>query len=171
MTATGNAKKESSWPRRRLMIRSIISATLPIGWTWAAITALIPYLWMGRGAGTSAETLLGATRATWLSLHVWSSIAMVLLTMLHLVLNRRGVARSYRLVGGVPNRASTVAPARRGFAWIGVLLLVLVSIGGGYWFAGIDDSHSGNGRSVTAEQASAGVAIPGHGSGGRLGGG
>jgi hypothetical protein len=147
------------------VIRSIISATLPIGWTWAAITALVPYLWIERGSGSG--TLLGATRATWLSLHVWSSIAMLLLTMVHLLLNRRGVARSYRLVVGVPKRPSSVAPARRGLAWVGVVLLVAVSVGGGYWFAGIDDSHSQRGRSVTAEQTTVDPALPRQGNGRR----
>jgi hypothetical protein len=165
MTASSESRRDSGWPRRRLLIRSIISATLPIGWTWAAMTALIPYLWMDRGGGAAAVTLLGATRATWLSLHVWSSIAMVILTMAHILLNRRGVARSYRVVAGVPNKAGTDRRVRKGFAWVGVVLLLAVGIGGGYWFAGIDDSHRSNGEQrITAEAETVGV---GNGYGGR----
>jgi hypothetical protein len=157
MTATPAYNSGNTWPRRRLVIRSVISSTLPIGWTWAALTALIPYFWMGHGAGSSAEVLLGTTRATWLSLHVWSSIAMAVLTIAHMVLNRRGVARSYRVVGGVPNKASA-SHARRGFAWVGAALLIAVSVGGGYWFATIDNSHSpSNSRQTTAEDGSSAV--------------
>jgi hypothetical protein len=166
---TTNNRRKQNWPRRRLVIRSIISSTLPIGWTWAALTALIPYFWIGHGAGTSAETLLGATRATWLSLHVWSSITIAILTIAHMLLNRRGVARSYRVVSGAPNKASSVTPSRRGFAWAGVLLLAAISIGGGYWFASVDDSHSpGNNRQITVEQDAAldGGGLQSHGNGG-----
>lgn len=152
MTANRTYNSGSTWPRRRLVTRSIISSTLPIGWTWAAMTALIPYFWLGHGAGSSADVLFGTTRATWLSLHVWSSIAMAILTIAHMVLNRRGVARSYRVVGGVPNKASSAAHGRRGFAWVGAALLIAVSVGGGYWFATVDDSHSASrDRQITAE--------------------
>jgi len=144
-------KSESTWPRRRLLIRSVISSTLPIGWTWAAITALIPYLWMESGPGSGELMLLGATKSTWMSLHVWSSIAMVILTMVHLVLNKKGVARSYRVVSGTPNKASKSAPAKRGFAWVGALALVAVIFAGGYWFASVDGGQGGNDHSITAE--------------------
>lgn len=163
------AKKQraTKWPRHRLLIRSMISATLPIGWTWAAVTALIPYFWIDHGAGSSAEVFLGATRATWMSLHVWSSIAMAILTIAHMLLNRKGVARSYRVLSGAPNKAASSQPAKRGYAWAGAVLLITVSIFGGYWFASIDDTHSsGNDRRVTAELTDSGdVALRGHGNG------
>jgi hypothetical protein len=141
------------WPRRRLQVRSMISATLPIGWTWAAMTALIPYFLIGHGSGTSADTVLGATRATWMSLHVWSTIAMGLLTISHVVLNRKGVTRSYRIVSGAPHKLSSTRPAKRGYAWVGAALLIAVTTVGGFWFASVDDTHgSGNGRETSADE-------------------
>lgn len=165
MSAT--KQTDTNWPRRRLLIRSMISATLPVGWTWAALTALIPYFLIGHGAGSSADVVLGATRATWMSLHVWSSIAMAILTIAHMLLNRKGVARSYRIVSGTPNKAASAQPARRGYAWLGATLLIAVSVLGGYWFATVDNTHaSGNDRQVTAEHAeSGGVAMRGNGNG------
>ena len=159
--------------RRRLMVRSIISATLPIGWSWAAVTALIPYFLIGHGAGTSSVTALGATRAVWMSLHVWSTFAMVLLTVAHALLNRRGVVRSYRIVGGLPNKASSEPKTSRGWAWIGAALLVLIVTIGGLGFAVIDDTHpdgGGPGRNevATADEASdRGPAARGRGNGRR----
>ena len=104
-----------------------------------------------------------------MSLHVWSSIAMGILTIAHMVLNRKGVARSYRIVGDVPNKAATARPTKRGFAWAGVVLLLTISIVGGYWFAAIDDTHgSGNERQVATAQSSAdNVSIRGGGNGNR----
>lgn len=158
MTAKPAYNSGTTWPRRRLVTRSIISSTLPIGWAWAAMTALIPYFWIGHGAGSSTEVLFGTTRATWLSLHVWSSIAMAILTIAHMVLNRKGVARSYRVVAGLPNKASSASDARRGFAWVGAALLIAVSVGGGYWFATIDNSHTpSNSRQITTEDGSSTV--------------
>ena len=152
-TQTGTA-----WPRRRLQVRSVISATLPIGWTWAAVTALIPYFLIGHGPGTSAETVLGVTRATWMSLHVWSAIAIGLLTIAHVVLNRKGVTRSYRIVSGGRHRLSSTRPAKRGYAWVGAALLIAVITVGGFWFASGDDTHgdgngNGNGRETTEATA------------------
>ena len=136
---------DRTWSRRRLLIRSVISTTLPIGWTWAAVTALIPYFWIGHGAGTSTDTVLGATRATWMSLHVWSSIAMGLLTIAHVVLNRKGVGRSVRIVSGMPNKASAQRQAKRGFAWVVAALLIVVTTFGGFAFAQVDNTHPSGG--------------------------
>ena len=151
---TVEAEASTTWPRRRLQVRSVISATLPIGWTWAAVTALIPYFLIGHGSGTSADTVLGATRATWMSLHVWSSIAMGLLTIAHIILNRKGVTRSYRIVSGAPHKLSSTRPAKRGHAWVGAALLIAVTTVGGYWFASVDNTHGdGIGRESTAAQS------------------
>ncbi|MGA9597807.1 MAG: hypothetical protein WBV06_16755 [Acidimicrobiia bacterium] len=160
MTVDNNNVTQNKWPRHRLVIRSIISATMPIGWTWAAMTALLPYYWLERGGGA---TLLGMTRASWLSLHVWSSIAMLVLTMAHVLLNRRGVARSFRVVGGAPNRAGTSRRGEHGLAWVGAALLLMASIGGGYWFAGINDSHRPGGDQRVAADAEVVISGQGHG--------
>ena len=130
-----------SWPRQRLLIRSVLSVTLPIGWVWAAATALIPYFLIGHGSGSSAVTMLGATRATWMSLHVWSSICVGLLTMGHVLMNRRGVARSIRIASGSSHPASTVRTKKRGLAWIGAIALILTVTLGGFAFAAVDDTH------------------------------
>jgi len=160
MTTQASSRK---WSRRRLLARSIISATLPIGWTWAAVTALIPYFLIGHGSGSSSIAVLGATRSVWMSLHVWSTFAMVLLTVAHALLNRRGVARSYRIVSGAPNKASSDQPASRGWAWLGAAVLVLTVTIGGLGFAAVDDTHpngGGNGQDGTVVSVDAGDAGP-----------
>jgi hypothetical protein len=154
---------DRTWSRRRLLIRSVISTTLPVGWTWAAVTALIPYFWIGHGSGTSTITVLGATRATWMSLHVWSSIAMGLLTIAHVVLNRKGVGRSVRIVSGAPNKASSHRPAKRGFAWVGAALLILVTTAGGFAFAQVDNTHPSGGGGQELSQGEANSAAEGPG--------
>jgi hypothetical protein len=93
---------------------------------------------------------LGATRTTWMSLHVWSSIAMFLLTIGHVVLNRKGVTRSLRVVSGRSNKAASDRSTKRGFAWVGAALLIAVTTFGGYWFASVDDTHGNTGREVAA---------------------
>lgn len=165
---TTQPQVERTWPRRRMLVRSIISATLPVGWTWAATTALIPYFWIGHGPGSSTATVLGATRATWMSLHVWSTIAMALLTIAHVVLNRKGVSRSYRIISGAPSKASSLAPRPRGYAWLGAALLIFVTTLGGFAFAAVDDTHpdgEGRGRNSAATQVDDGTTPIGRGQG------
>jgi hypothetical protein len=148
-TASTPARK---WPRRRLLIRSNLSAFMPFGWTWVAVTALIPYFIIGSGSGTSTIEALGITRATWLSLHVWSSLFVGALTIVHVVLNRKGVGRSLRIVrGGSGNAGATTK--KRGYAWIAAVALLSVAIGGGFVFAAFDTTHGGGDRSkvVAAE--------------------
>lgn len=157
---------ENKWPRRRLLMRSVISSTMPIGWTWVAVTALIPYFWMESGQGTSEIVLLGATRSTWMSLHVWSSFAMAILTIAHMLMNKKGVARSYRVVSGAPNKAATSTPAKRGFAWVGALALVAITIAGGYWFATVDGGHgTGNDHELAIDGTFQGRGFGGGGGG------
>lgn len=136
-----NRETLRTWPRRRLQIRSVISVTLPVGWTWVAATALVPYFLIGHGSGSSTATMFGVARATWMSLHVWSSIAMGLLTAGHVVMNRRGVARSIRIAAGVPNPSSPVQERKPGYVWVGAAVLILVVTVGGFAFAAVDDTH------------------------------
>ena len=159
-----------SWSRRRLLIRSILSVTLPIGWAWAAATALIPYLLIGHGSGSSVVTMFGLTRATWMSLHVWSTITIGLLTMGHVLLNRKGVARSIRIAAGSPHPESTVRPKKRSRAWVGAIALILAVTLGGFLFAAIDDTHGnadgrgqGNVASLDVEGAADGGGRHGNG--------
>jgi hypothetical protein len=145
MTATAGVRSsKNTWPRVRLLLRSAISSIMPIGWTWAAATALIPYLWAERGPGTSGLSLMGLTRTTWMSLHVWSSIAMVVLTIAHTLLNRKGVSKSYKVMAGT--RTSSVAgTTARPWPWlVGAATMALIVILGGFWFASIDDHLGGN---------------------------
>jgi len=144
MTATSS--QPMTWPRRRLLIRSNLSAFMPFGWSWVALTALIPYFLIGSGAGTSRIEMLGLSRATWLSLHVWSSLFVGSLTIVHVVLNRRGVSRSLRIVRGGQTSAGT-GPARRSYAWIAAVALLAVAVGGGFLFASFDTTHGSEDRS------------------------
>lgn len=143
---TVSSTQPRKWPRQRLLIRSNLSAFMPFGWTWVALTALIPYFLIGSGAGTSSIEMLGLSRATWLSLHVWSSLFVGALTIAHVVLNRRGVSRSLKIVRGVQNNAGT-RPAKRSYAWIAAVALLAVAIGGGFVFASFDTTHGGADRS------------------------
>ncbi|MEA2002152.1 MAG: DUF4405 domain-containing protein [Actinomycetota bacterium] len=139
----------SSWPRRRLQIRSVLSSTMPFGWMLVALTALIPYFLIGRGRGAGSLEMFGVARTTWMSVHVWSSIVVGLLTIAHVILNRRGLVRSYRIVGGTPNPAtkatgSAVRP-KRGLTWAAALGVLIVVFAGGVAFAALDDEVAGTG--------------------------
>ena len=142
--------RRRSWSRVRMQTRSVISAILPVGWTWVAVNALIPYFWGDHGPGTSELTILGITRATWTSMHVWTSIGMTILTIVHVVLNRKGVARSYKLLGGTSGGASDRIPSgaasakKRSWAWVPALALSAAVFAGGVWFASVDGEHTGN---------------------------
>ncbi len=94
----------AEWSRRRLQVRSVLSATMPVAWIWVAATALIPYFLIGHQRGAGSLEMFGIARSTWLGIHVWSSIAIGLATIVHVLLNRRGVARSYRILGGASRR-------------------------------------------------------------------
>jgi len=143
--------RSTSWPRRRLQVRSVLSATMPIGWIWVAATALIPYFLIGRGRGAGSIELLGISRTTWMSFHVWSSIVVGLLTIGHIFLNRRGLARSYRIVSGAPRRDVGV-PNKGGrfgnLTWVPAVALVVVAIGGSWAFAAVDGEPTGTGSAV-----------------------
>jgi len=141
----------TQWPRRRLQIRSILSATMPIGWVWVAATALIPYFLIGKGRGAGSVEILGITRTTWMSFHVWSSIVVGLLTIGHILLNRRGLARSYRIVSGAPRRdiSGQTSGGRSGnLTWVAAVAVVLVAVGGSWAFAAADGEPAGTGSSV-----------------------
>ncbi len=143
--------QSKAWPRRRLQVRSVLSATMPIGWIWVAATALIPYFLIGQGRGAGSIELLGITRTTWMSFHVWSSIVVGLLTIGHIVLNRRGLARSYRIVSGAPRRdvGTQQSGGRLGnLTWVAAVALVVVAVGGSWAFAAVDGDPAGTGSTV-----------------------
>jgi hypothetical protein len=144
----------STWPQKRLQIRSILSATMPIGWVWVAATALIPYFLIGRGRGAGSLEMFGVARTTWLSLHVWSSIVVGLVTIAHVILNRRGVARSYRIVSGTKrDHAGGARWQRSGYTWVPALALLLVAVGGSFAYAAADSGgEGGQGTGSTTEQ-------------------
>ena len=143
----------SAWPKHRLQIRSVLSVTMSIGWIWVAATALIPYFIIGRGRGAGSIESFGIARTTWLSFHVWSSIVIGLLTIGHVVLNRRGLTRSYRIVSGASHpatRSSRVGRlGGRGFAWAGAVALVVLAVGGSWAFAGAAEGPIGSGSAVS----------------------
>jgi hypothetical protein len=136
------------WPRTRLQLRSIISSTMVIGWIWVAASALIPYFLVSRGQGAGAIEVLGLTRSTWMSMHVWSSITVGLLTIGHALLNRRGLYRSVRILSGKPAAAGGQVPGpgrpKRGFAWVVGLAAVIMVTAGSMGFAVADDHGSGS---------------------------
>lgn len=133
-----------SWPRRRLQVRSALSAALPIGWIWVGLTALVPYFLIGRGPGSGSLEMLGVARTTWLDMHVWSSISMGLITLGHALLNRRGLARSYRIVGGLGrSEKKTRTPRAHKLAWIPALALLAVTLGGSWAFAAASSERAG----------------------------
>lgn len=145
----------TAWPRRRLQLRSVLSSTMSIGWVWVAATALIPYFLIGRGRGAGSIEVLGIARTTWLSFHVWSSITIGLLTIAHVVLNRRGLARSYRITAGMSHRDTGRRESggwrSRGLTGVAALAVLLVAIGGSLAFAATDD-RAGNADVVEASQ-------------------
>lgn len=104
---------------------------MTIGWLAAAASALLPYFLMERGRGTGGAELLGLSRTAWMSLHVWFSFGMAAITLAHVLLNRAGVARAFRVVSGCsldPSRTKAAARrpvARRGvWTWSAVLAIV-----------------------------------------------
>lgn len=147
------------WPRRRLQLRSVVSATMSVGWIWVAVSALIPYFLIGRGRGAGSIERFGIARTEWLSIHVWSSIAIGLLTVGHVVLNRRGLTRSYRVVAGASTRSGadsrTGRPAYRGLTWVAALAVLAVAIGGSWAYAGVaaDPTDEGRGRAEAGQDA------------------
>lgn len=142
-----------SWPKYRLQVRSVLSATMPIGWVWVAATALIPYFLIGRGRGSGSIEMFGIARTTWLSFHVWSSIVIGLLTIGHVILNRRGLTRSYRILSGNSHPAvagnSEGKSDRRQLAWVAAVVLVALTIGGSWAYASSDERSPGPGSAVT----------------------
>lgn len=146
----------ASWPRARLRCRAIISTTMVVGWFLVALGGLLPYYFLPRGAGSSGEQLLGMSRSVWISIHLWLSVGMVALTLGHVLLNRRGVTRGFRVVSGSRLGAGPAAavppgapPRRKPWGWAAVLILVAGLIGGGVVFAadhGTDGGRSGGRR-------------------------
>lgn len=144
------------WPRIRLHLRAIVSATMVIGWLLAALSGLLPYYLLTRGPGSSGTELLGLGRSGWISLHLWLSIGMVAFTLAHVTLNQRGVARAFRVVSGssldrrrTAEGAQPSAARRRTWAWVAVLAAVIGLVFGGLSLAadsGADAGSSGERR-------------------------
>jgi len=146
------------WPRRRLRIRAIVSTTMVLGWVLAALSGLLPYYFAGSGQGSSGTTVLGVTKSVWMSVHLWSSIGMVVFTVIHIVLNRKGVTRAAKVVAGVDLRkrvdpATVTNPSLRrrrpGYAWAAVIVSVAILSVGGVVFA----ADHGSGRSSNRQVA------------------
>jgi hypothetical protein len=155
------------WPRKRLQIRSALSATLPIGWIWVAATALVPYYLIGRGPGTGAVQILGLSRPMWMAMHVWSSILMGMVTLGHAVLNRRGLVRSYRLVGvGGRPRSRTALRSVSRWEWIPAAALIVVTLAGSWVFAAASGERAGaNQATYEQSQTEQPAAAQGNGTG------
>jgi len=89
-----------------------------IGWGLTVLTAMIPYFFLPKGQGSGGSEFLGMARATWLSLHVWLSFGMLALTLGHVLLNRAGVSRAFRVVSGRPRgRSAAWGAAAHGPVW------------------------------------------------------
>lgn len=146
-TETASARR---WPRVRLHLRAIVSATMAIGWLMAALSGLLPYYFLPRGPGSSGGELLGLGRSVWISVHLWMSIGMVAFTLGHVMLNQRGVARAFRVVSGagtgrsgMPSDSGKPAARKRAWAWVAVLASVSGLVLGGLSLAA--DSGAGTG--------------------------
>ncbi len=113
-----------------------------IGWTWVAASALIPYFLTTSGRWSADSEVFGVARTTWMSMHVWASISIGLLTIGHALLNRRGVYRSIRILSGAPAVTGRQSPAdgrrKRGFAWVVALAAIVVVTAGSVGFAAVD---------------------------------
>jgi len=133
-----------SWPRQRLHLRAIVSTTMVLGWVLCALSGLLPYHFAASGSGSRSTVVLGVTKSVWMSLHLWSSIGMVVFTGIHVLLNRKGVTRAVKVVTGTDLRkrvnpaatAGTAHPRRkRGYAWVAVVVSVVALTVGGVVFA------------------------------------
>lgn len=178
-----SASTSSAWPRRRLQIRSVLSATMSVGWVWVAATALIPYFLIGRGRGAGSIEMFGVARTEWLSFHVWSSITVGLLTVGHVLLNRRGLTRSYRVVAGASTRGgagtSDGKPRPRGLTWLAAVALLVFAVAGSWTYAAVAADPVGDGQTragaeqrVESDRGGAGgneTRVPGSGNGYRGG--
>ena len=146
MTVEGVRK--TTWPRTRLQLRSIISSTMVIGWTWVAASALIPYFLTTAGRWSADSEVFGVARTTWMSMHVWASITIGLLTIGHALLNRRGVYRSVRILSGAPavtgRQWINGVRRKRGSAWVVALAAIVVVTAGSVGFAAVDSHGSMN---------------------------
>jgi len=149
------------WPRRRLRIRAIVSTAMVLGWVLAAISGLLPYYFAESGPGSSSTAVLGMTRSLWMSLHLWSSIGMVVFTVIHVLLNRKGVTRAVKVVAGsdLRKRVGPVTAAdpahprrKRGYAWVAVVATVAVLTIGGIVFAADHGSGRAGGHAVAETQ-------------------
>lgn len=154
------------WPWLRLRLRAIVSASMAVGWALAAVTGVVPYLFLPRGQGSSGAEFLSLARSAWLSLHVWLSFGMAAFTLAHVMLNRGGVARAFRVVSGrrVERRGSAGgAPGqprpRPGWAWLAVTAVLAGLIVGG--LALVPDHGSGGTRAAGRDhQVERGLDVP-----------
>ncbi len=138
------------WPRYRIRLRSIVSTTMVVGWLLAAVGGLLPYYFLPRGQGSSGEELLGMGRSVWISVHLWLSVGMVAFTVVHVLLNRRGMTRGLRLLSGSRLEASpavggseTKPVGRKWWGWAAVVISVTGLVLGGLAFAADHDSDGG----------------------------
>ncbi|MBN2114864.1 MAG: DUF4405 domain-containing protein [Acidimicrobiia bacterium] len=139
---------------------------MAVGWALAAVTGVVPYLFLPRGQGSSGAEFLSLARSAWLSLHVWLSFGMAAFTLAHVMLNRGGVARAFRVVSGrrVERRGSAGgAPGqprpRPGWAWLAVTAVLAGLIVGG--LALVPDHGSGGTRAAGRDhQVERGLDVP-----------
>lgn len=158
-----NLTSTRRWPRVRLHLRAIVSTTMVIGWIAAALTALLPYLLLERGQGTGGSELLGLSRSGWMSLHVWFSFGMAAFTLAHVLLNRAGVSRGFRVISGrsldrtrTPGMAGRPVARKGAWTWAAVLATVAGLVVGGLALAPDSTASEGSGgqherRSETAD--------------------
>jgi Mg2+/citrate symporter len=159
------------WPSLRLRVRAIVSTTMVLGWVLSALSGLLPYFFAEKGPASRSNTVLGITKSVWLSVHVWLSIGMVVFTVIHVLLNRKGVARAVKVVSGAdlnkranPTTAAVTTRPRpkRGYAWVAVVISVLALTVGGILTAGrgtgssADDHGPGWGRNHQSTEYDAG---------------
>jgi hypothetical protein len=93
----------SSWPRIRLRLRAVFSSIMVFGWVVVAVTGFLLYF-SPEGRRSGWTEILWLTKSEWKDVHFWVSVGIALVTIGHVVLNRKGLRRAFRTLAGLPSR-------------------------------------------------------------------
>jgi hypothetical protein len=83
-------------PKSKAYLRSWVSISMLISWGLSALSGFI--LWVAPNGLRSGRMLLlfGLNKSEWGSFHTWLSIAALIITILHLVVDWRGLKGSIK---------------------------------------------------------------------------
>jgi len=93
----------SNWPRIRLRLRAVFSSIMVFGWVVVAVTGFLLYF-APTGRRSGWIEILWLTKSEWKDVHFWVSVSIALVTVGHVVLNRKGLRRAFRTLAGLPPR-------------------------------------------------------------------